>query len=197
MPVAGSSFSRTVAFLLLFGIIGFTVFAIIAPLRETYSKNEAKLASIRTNTLKLTQASKRFPVLEAHLKELRANNPQRKHFMRAAKQQQALTELQSTVGRFVREVRGRVLSASGVRTTAVESFDSVVLRADVRIDPKGLTQLLHRIESQTPKLFIDNVSIEPAQSSARRSRNANRQNQAQQLLKVRFDITGYLWRERG
>lgn len=92
-------------------------------------------------------------------------------FIDAPTQGQAGAQLQSHLARLALEQQATVAS-SGVEPAAQEAPDTIRVQATLAISLDALQTLLHRLETGTPYLVVDSLSIQPSGAVARQADGA-------------------------
>ena len=128
------------------------------------------------------------PALQAEIQDLRQRQQASDLFLSDTSFNLAAAELTGRLRNIVSAVTADnpedcgILSNTQQPSREPEQFESVTIKVRMKCEIESLTEVLYRLESDTPMVLIDNVSIYRQRS--RRARN--------QGLDVRFDIVGYM-----
>lgn len=99
----------------------------------------------------------------------------------------AAARLQKRVKAVVAAAGGQLLSTQNLPPEAAGRFKRVTVNVKMRGSTEVLADVLYRLESATPLLFVDNLLVT---SRITRVRRAKPRGTA--VLEVRFDLSGYL-----
>ncbi|TDG15238.1 hypothetical protein E2F43_03110 [Seongchinamella unica] len=115
-------------------------------------------------------------------------------FLPGSKASIASANLREVVADAVRESGGELISSREYEAEAIDSTTAIGLQLQVRGEVGNLVQLLHRIESARPVIFVDELDLS---SSSSRSISSQELRRAQTRgnppsLEFRMNIVGYL-----
>lgn len=152
-----------------------------------------QLIDLRDQELRLRMAAATRPEIQqrlAQVREFEASNPgflAEPSFDLAASA--LIQRLDNTVGELaVPPNRCQVVNKTPHRPREDERFDRVVLKVRMRCEMEEFSRVLHSLESASPQLFVDGLSI-----VARRPTYTPRNRPAPQgYLDISFDLYGYL-----
>jgi general secretion pathway protein M len=124
--------------------------------------------------------------LEALLKSAKRHNGGAGYYLAQTKPALASAELEQYLEKLLGNGNAQIVSTQAVSNAGNESGASVAVKVRMRSDLMTLVSLLHRIETGSPTLFIDNLVI------TRRGGRQRNDPAQQQLLDVQFDMVGFL-----
>ena len=142
--------------------------------------------------------------IRAELDRMRKAKSSRGLFLKAKSESLAGALLLQRLKDAVQREGGTLVSSQVVAGSGKSPFPTVTVRAQMKVTAEALQHIFHRFESQRPALFIDNVLITARKAKSRRVRRTARRGQARRPvirqndalpLRVRFDLSGYLWQE--
>ncbi len=109
------------------------------------------------------------------------------NLLRGANPAVAAATLQQFIRSSVQAERGTLRSVQTMPEKQQDSFRRITVRSQVDVNAAGLRNILHRIESSRPFLFIDNIDLRPG-----RSVTSAGSEETEVLLTVRFDVYGFV-----
>jgi general secretion pathway protein M len=83
----------------------------------------------------------------------------------------AAAQLEAYLASVTSSLRASLNSSNAQQTDRSDPPDVVHVRANIDVDYKALQPLLYRLESGTPYIFIDSLTLRPANASSRRDAN--------------------------
>lgn len=157
----------------------------IESLENQLSIYQRLAAGLADDEARLAQLQAAEPVTDLYL-------PQNKPALAAAHLQQYL---HSQVGRG----GGQVISTQILSSGESGPLQTVAIQVHMRGELEDLVDLFHSLESGTPALFAENVTVlaNPRRQSRVSSRRSNRRVPVQTVpaLDIRFDLTGFAPRD--
>ncbi|MFK7955833.1 MAG: type II secretion system protein GspM [Lysobacterales bacterium] len=132
------------------------------------------------------------PVLQRELSQVRELQNEADFFLQAQNTSLGSAELTNRLKEMIRthgsEKECQVISNQNMRVREEERFERVTNKVRLRCEVEDLSNIIYHLENGTPYVFLDNVSIY-RQITRRRQ---GRETVQQQILDVRFDLSGYL-----
>lgn len=190
------SMSRTLALALLaLGAI-LLVFGVIDPLLAM--KRDYGAAIERSQRLldgyRTRQADVRS--LTAELASLRSDQPSKRTYLVATNATLAGAQLQSHLKTVVEAAGGELVTTQIIERQNAGGSPQITVRAQMTGSIGALRQIFHRLESEHPLLFIDNVTIHApdAPNAVADPMRGRMVGTGADRLSVGYDIYGYLWR---
>ncbi len=161
-----------------------------------YFERQAELNG-QVEQLKVSQA--RFqglldqgPALQRQLTQVREQQNEADFFLQAQNTSLGSAELTNRLKEMIRthgsEKECQVISNQNMRVRVQQRFEQVTNKVRLRCEVEDLSNIIYHLENGTPYVFLDNVSIY-RQITRRRQ---GRETVQQQVLDVRFDLSGYL-----
>lgn len=134
----------------------------------------------------------RKPMLEQQLKEIRERLQRNNYFLQAETPQLAAADLQQKVKQAVESNGGQLVSTQNITDPKQEKLVEVIIRIRMNGGAAVLSRVLHELESGTPLLMVDNLTIR----SNKRYRGRGRSRVVEFHQDTNFDLIGFL-REKG
>ncbi|MEM9183454.1 MAG: type II secretion system protein GspM [Pseudomonadota bacterium] len=132
------------------------------------------------------------PALERELTEVRELQNEADFFLQQKNTSLGSAELTNRLKEMIRthasEKDCQVISNQNMRVRDKERFERVTNKVRLRCEVEDLSNIFYHLENGTPYVFLDNVSVY-RQITRRRQ---GRETVQQQILDVRFDLSGYL-----
>ncbi|MEJ2426693.1 MAG: type II secretion system protein GspM [Candidatus Thiodiazotropha sp.] len=101
-------------------------------------------------------------------------------------------ELQRRVKQIVSAAQGEIVSAQVINISKEEGFSRVSVRIRMKSNLTQSVQIFHRLESEKPYLFIDEVTLRSRPVVRRRIPATDQIRKAESILDIDFQLVGYL-----
>lgn len=188
---------RLLAVLLLLAVIAILVAAIAIPaysMNRHYDETISSMLNQRAIYQRVADQSEQY---QAEFQRLAASRNRDKRYLTSANESLATAELQRKIKQLTDGgKKGDVLSTQVLQTTEEEGFNRVVIRVRMKSTLEDLVSTLYALESQTPYLFVSNLTIRSRQVARRRLPSTEELNKALQLMDVDFQLSGYMRGEK-
>lgn len=165
---------------------------LIRPIVSGYAEYVNEISSLGGQL----QRFQRQAALEPGLKEALHRTDQRSHtkshYLKGGKSSLASAELQQRLRALVDKQGGQVTSIQVLPSHNRSDGSNVSIRIHMRGTVGELHRLFYSMETQDPVLFLDNVFIV---ATTARLPEKRRDHDAAGQLDIRFDLTGYIWKE--
>jgi general secretion pathway protein M len=183
----GSVPSRVLALGLLVLALGLVYLGALRPVLALYRSNAERIEQLLDQRGRFERMAARRAELERALAVARRDPAFSKHYLRSTSPSLAVAELQAHLSRMVATAEGSLQSTQPLTAEAGDDLREVRLRVRLRADIEGLEELLYRLESGTPLLVLDELSVR-----ARPVLSARRGRSAQPSLEVQLDVAGFM-----
>jgi general secretion pathway protein M len=101
-------------------------------------------------------------------------------------------ELQRRVKQIVSAAQGEIVSAQVINISKEEGFSRVAVRIRMKSNLTQSVQIFHRLESEKPYLFIDEVTLRSRPVVRRRIPATEEIRKAESILDIDFQLVGYM-----
>lgn len=149
--------------MLAIGLLLLPVFALVkfavAPALRTYQSQGERLERARSQLDRVRRLSAQLPAMRAQVARLRDQDQLAPYVVDAANDALAAVQLQDRLKAIAQAHDGRVLSTRVLSPTADGAFERVIIDARLELPLEGLQDMLHEMETRTPYLFIDELSV--------------------------------------
>lgn len=195
MPALSPFLSRALAVLLLLAIVVAVKFVAVDPVIDAHRALADRIE--RADRL-LASYRERHAGLVARAANARGDGgakADRIAFLAGSNPTLVGAALQSRIQSLIEAAGGQLISTQMLEGTSENGLSRVTLRTRMQASVAGLQRVFHALESQTPVLFLDNVSIHPARRFRRsRSRRpaAARTEESTGRLAVDYDVYGFV-----
>jgi general secretion pathway protein M len=192
---ASPALRRIVAVGVLLALIFAIVLWVALPVWESYSDAEASASELEMALRKLDSAGPNPAALEIELRKLKSKRAAAPGLLTGPSDALASAELQHRLKTVADAVRGTFRSAQALPARDEGPYRRVAVRAQMSVKLGELVRILHDLESSSPYLFIDQMSVRvltPLQSE----KSAQAEGQEPDL-DVTFDIYGYVRKPPG
>ena len=136
-------------------------------------------------------AAQREP-MEAKLKEIRDGREDSNLFLTGADFNEAAAAMSDRLSRMVETLAEddcQIVSRQPVRPRAQERYERVTVNVRMRCRAEDMLKILHRLESATPMIMVDDLNVVRPRARSRANRN---QPAVADALDIRFNMSGYL-----
>ncbi len=204
MTRAGSLPSRLAALSLLGCVVLLFGLLVVSPYLRAFQGHRALAIETQAQIDRFAARAKDPKQIRVELDRMRKAKGSRGLFLKAKSESRAGALLLQRLKDTVERQGGTLVSSQVVPGNGRSPFPAVTVRAQMRVTAEGLQHIFHQFESQRPALFIDNVLITARKAKPRRVRRASQRHKARRPvdrqaealpLRVRFDLSGYLWQE--
>jgi len=172
------------------------ILAIGLPWRAALGDLEAQIATTRDQLNRFQTLIATLPALRAELERVQADESFKAFYFDAETPALAGAQLQREVQEMVRTAGARPISAQILPVDAEEQPLKVRARIQLQGTTDELLDVLYRVESARPFLFMDQMSIRSTAPRARSMRSRARRGGANTRevgqLTVRLDVFGYV-----
>ncbi|MBW9261077.1 MAG: type II secretion system protein M [Candidatus Thiodiazotropha sp. (ex. Lucinisca nassula)] len=184
--------SRLLALGLLLLLVGVSLFAVIYPV-WTLNSHYDETISNHQHQIQLYQRiysqADHYQSEEARLKRFRQSD---RRYLQSKTDSLAKAELQRRVKGVVSSNRGEILSTQIVSNDQEDGFSRVAIRVRMKSTLEDSVSIFHKLESEKPFLFVDEIVIR-SRPIARRRLPANKEiKQRLELLDIDFKLVGYM-----
>lgn len=155
---AAPSIQRLAAVGLLLAVIWIAIGGAIAPAAEGFIDDRQSIERSEELIGRYRQLAAQMPAIEQQLAALRQGTAAR-GFITAASASLASAKLQGEVQQLVAGAGVTLTSSQTMPVRDQDGFRLISLQFEFQTDAAGLVRLLHRIETATPVLFVDALSI--------------------------------------
>jgi general secretion pathway protein M len=138
---------------------------------------------------RLKRLAANLPELERQEQALRSANLLTPYLLSADNSALAAANVQRHLQDIVNAHNGRVLSTRVLRSQPDGPFERITVNARLQLSLEGLQSLLYELETATPFLFVDGLSVIARTTRARRTRRGMISAQ-KTVLEARFDVYG-------
>ncbi len=183
---------RILAILLLIAVIGFLIAAIAWPAYSMNRHYDEMISSMLNQREIYQRVAGQSDQYQAEFRRLESSQTRDKRYLTGANESLATAELQRRIKQLTAGQKGDVLSTQVLQTTEEEGFSRVVIRVRMKSTLEDLVSLLYALESQTPYLFVSNLTIRSRQVARRRLPSTQELDKALQEMDVDFQLAGYM-----
>ena len=142
---------------------------VVWPLVTRYASSGSALEATRDKIARYQRLLNELPALEAAVTELDRKNPLDPYLLSGKNRALAAASLQRSLQEAA-EKHGVTILSLRVRPPVAEArMERIAVEARLRADIRALRELLYYVETTTPYMFVDNLSIKVRRS--RRARN--------------------------
>jgi general secretion pathway protein M len=142
---------------------------VVWPLVTTYVSSDSTLEATRDKIARYQRLLNELPALEAAVNELDRKNPLDPYLLSGKNRALAAAGLQRRLQEAA-EKHGVTILSLRVRPPLAEArMERIAVEARLRADIRPLRELLYYVETTTPYMFVDNLSIKVRRSRRARS----------------------------
>ena len=184
--------SRLLALVLFFVTLALLVAAVAIPVLAA-NRHYDELIEGMNNQLQIYQRvarhSDQYQAAYAQLERQQRND---RRYLKSGTESLATAELQRAVKQVISRNKGEVLSAQVVRSTEEEGFKRIAVRIRMKSSLEDMIKSLHTLETKTPYLFIDAITVRSRNVARRRLPSTKALEKAIALLDIDLQLSGYM-----
>ncbi len=181
--------------MLALGILGLLLWGvavlIIGPVLQAYRANGEQIAQMERRLAEYRRIAADKPALEAEIERRHSVLRRAGYFLKSRTPSLASAELQELVRSRITEAKGKLVSSQAHETRLEDGRRKVIVDARMRGDIGALQQVLFKLVTSHPLVFVDELVV-----TGIRSRVVGRVRQAEdpsvQLLDVRLKASAYM-----
>lgn len=156
-------------------VMALVYFALVRPVAERHRAYDERHANLIQRLATFQRLIAEGAEARRALEERRLADPARLRYLRERNPALAAVELQDLVKRAVSAGRGELISTQVLGGRLVDARGEITVKVRLRGSTQTLQRTLHALESGSPMLFVDHLSIDSSEGD----------------LVIGFDITGY------
>ena len=181
------AFTRTMALALLAALV-LALYALVAqPIIDARHDYDESIIRSLDLIARYERIGEDRPALEAKLAALDKSASASTSYLEGASASLAGATLQNRARLAIDNAGGTIRSSQILPVLQQDELERIAIRINFTSDLAGLQQALHALESASPYLFLENVTI---QSQGRVNRRRARLNEDQSLA-IRLDVFGF------
>ncbi|MDX1434509.1 MAG: type II secretion system protein GspM [Gammaproteobacteria bacterium] len=178
---------RAAALSLLVACVALVAAVVVAPIWRAYSDNRAAIAQMRGDIARFSRLAANMSELDQILTRLRERDPVSPYVLGQGSVPLAAAALQERVKAVVTASGGALTSTQVLPVDDAGPFRRITVNVRMAVSTAALQQVLHELEAGLPYLVVDELII-----LARQARNRRLQVPTQDLLDVRFNLSGFM-----
>ncbi len=159
---------------------------LINPIWAAFSEQGARFEQVATRLAAYEARRSLIPELEARLTQLESSGTLTSGLLPDPNPALAAASIQARVRPLFDQYGARLRSTQNVPPVAVDGFERVPVQYVFTLPMTNMCDLVYRLETMTPYLFIDAVGI-------RTPENMSISDGELQLLEIRWTVYGYRW----
>ncbi len=179
--------SRLAAIAILAFVIAVLFAGLVLPVQQAFEQRDQEIQQSLELLQRFGGQNLETTALEQQRDLLRREVQSGANLLRGASPAVAAASLQQFIRSAVQAERGTLRSVQILPAKAEAEYRRVTVRSQVDLNATGLRNILHRIESSRPLLFVDNIDIRPGQQISNVA-----SGDVEMRLTIRFDIHGFV-----
>lgn len=179
---------RLLAISILIGLCVLAPAAALSPVWLSYRSNDARIQDLRMRQTQLERIASRRESLESEIKRLSSEQPSDRFYLENTTPALAAAELQALISKVVANAKGTVVSTQPLPINTEKLLPRVRLRVKITGKIETLRNVIHQLESGTPYLLIDELSVTSQASRINRVSKVS----LNKPLNVVFTLSGYM-----
>ena len=189
----GSVLSRMAALLLLLLCITLVAVVLVEPLVREHRTLDTLIADSQDQLDRFAAHRQDLKALQSKLEKQKRTRVAQSSYLKERTSSLAAAALLGRIKQTVQRHGGTLASSQVLQSGEKTEKPRVTIRADMKVTPKALQQILHQLESAQPALFVENVLITGRiQKKTLKRRNEVVQSWDELTLDVQYDVTGFL-----
>lgn len=194
---ASPAMRRMTAVGLLLALLFIAAFWVVLPLWQDFADARASAAEYETALQKIAASGRDPAALDAELARLKARRAAGPGLLAGPTDALASAQLQTRLKTATETVNGVFRSVQTLPVRDEGPFRRVAVRAQMTVRLGELLRILHDLESSSPFLFLDQVSVRAVTTTVRVARSAPPVDGQEPNLEVGFEVYGYLRKPLG
>lgn len=179
---------RLTATLILLLVISLFLVLVVMPVLMQWSNDQKTIDELHNRINHYGKLVSEKKLLESSIENVRASSNKRHGFLSAKVPSLAAADLQRQIISMVEAVDGQILSTQTMNENVDDIYERISVNLRVKMVTDDLRELLYRIESSTPYLFIDEIRIN-------KGRRTTFDQTSKNDLDVSMKISGYMQRQ--
>ena len=184
--------NRLLALVLFFMTLALLVAAVAIPVLAA-NRHYDELIEGMNDQLRIYQRvarhSDQYQTAYAQLQRLQRND---RRYLKSNTESLATAELQRAVKQVISRNKGEILSAQVIRSTEEEGFKRIAVRIRMKSGLEDMIKALHTLETKTPYLFIDAITVRSRNVARRRLPSTKEIEKAIAKLDIDLQLSGYM-----
>ncbi|MET0026502.1 MAG: type II secretion system protein GspM [Candidatus Thiodiazotropha sp.] len=115
-----------------------------------------------------------------------------RRYLQSETESLAEAELQRRVKQIVSAAQGEIVSTQVINISKEEGFSRVAVRVRMKSNLQQSVQIFHRLETEKPYLFIDEITLRSRPVVRRRMPATEQIREAESMLDIDFQLLGYM-----
>ena len=188
---SGTWKGRILAVLLLCGVIIALASLTLAPLRAVNARYQNEITDLQARLTALHRSAAMGAQLGPQLERLERVQTSDVHYLRSSSEALAAAEMQALVKQIILPKGGQILSTQQVPSEQDRFFTRVALKVRMKANLDTLVGIFYEMETRSPYLFVNNLTIRGQSLPRRFTRNRN-QSGAWPAMDVDFELVAYM-----
>ena len=177
---------RLAALAILLGLISFVWVYLATPVLDSIARDGASIAQSRQILADYDRLNTEFPSLQQRLGQIKESGADTAGFLDGANPALIAARLQGDVQQIASAAMVALRSSQTLPPAKEGNFRRIGLQLELGATPAGLQRLLHLIETGTPALFVQKLSIRLPEDGT-----APSAPDGQPQLTIRLELCGY------
>jgi general secretion pathway protein M len=189
----GSLLSRLAALLLLLVCMALVWILAIDPVLRKHRALDALIADTEAQYRRFAAKRADLKQVEVRLASMRQTRNSHDEYLPETTASLAGASLLGRIKTIIQANDGTLISSQIMQEAGDANIPSVTVHARMIVSTPALQQILHRLETAKPYLFLDHLAVsKQARRRVVRQKDKMRQAPEDLMLDVEFDVTGYL-----
>jgi general secretion pathway protein M len=189
----GSLLSRIAALLLLLVCMTLVWILAIDPVVREHRALDTQIADTEAQYRRFAARRANLKQLEVRLGSIRQTQNSQGEYLPETTASLAGASLLGQIKTIIQANDGTLTSSQIMQEASDGDIPSVTIHARMSVSTPALQQILHRLETAKPYLFLDHLAVsKQARRRVVRQKDKLRQVPEDLMLDVEFDVTGYL-----
>lgn len=174
--------------LVLIGLVLFAYAVLVAPAMNMRRENQERIDNLVLQLHKYKTAEMEIGPLQKQIDTLTKTEKNNIDYLQEEVPSLAAANLQQHIKMIIESQGALLISSQPVgNNDQTELFQEATVKIIMRGDINALQAILYALESATPSLFLDNITIQQRYTAQARTNQKDADS-----LDVRFDVTGFI-----
>lgn len=184
---------QAIAYLILCTMIAAFAVFIVVPISSKYIQLDEETAVLYKQRTKLQAIESQQQVIAKQIDAITRRSRQRRYYLKSNKTSLATAELTQLVSTIITNSKAELVSTRSVvgnNQLAIQQLNQVSVQVDIRCDIEMLTEILFRLETSVPLLFVEKFQLHAQDIPKEKSKKGVNN------LRLKFMVYGFSLKEQ-
>jgi type II secretion system (T2SS) protein M len=160
--------------------------SLIQPLLSERHENSERIESLTFQLNRFSNTSMKIDLMRDEIKQLKLQNSDTKGFLKNNTPAVVAADLQKKFKELIKSNGGNLVSTHVVKQKNQDIYQKITIKTHIKANIETLNNVLYKLTSNNPLLFTENIMIQ------KRTVNKKKSSRNNDLLEIRFDVSGFI-----